>query len=255
MTNTILRASRRYRYVIIDQHAIEDSRLSWAARGLLGYLLAKPDDWKVLVNDLRKRGDLGRDGIYKLLRELREAGYIQFQRFRDGQGRIRGGTYIVREISESPDPALPHTVEPGTVQPNPVNPGALITTDPNLKSTTITSPIKTKGVWNGCGESGDPVEFVSWIPRELRTPAIKKVARLDTESAQIVIDEWAGIMATGRIENSPLGYLHVLVHRIEANELQPRYADAIAQTREHERDGERPTLESTREDESESMWK
>ncbi|PVV14333.1 MAG: hypothetical protein B6D72_04180 [gamma proteobacterium symbiont of Ctena orbiculata] len=100
MNNTIVRAARRYRYVIIDQHAIEDSRLSWAARGLLGYLLAKPDDWKVLVNDLRKRGDLGRDGIYKLLRELREAGYIQFQRFRDSQGRIRGGTYIVREISE-----------------------------------------------------------------------------------------------------------------------------------------------------------
>ena len=32
--------------------SIEDERLSWAARGLLGYLLSKPDDWKVLVNDL-----------------------------------------------------------------------------------------------------------------------------------------------------------------------------------------------------------
>lgn len=61
-------------------------------------------------------------------------------------------------------------------------------------------------------------------------------------------------MATGRIENSPLGYLHVLVQRIEANELRPRYADVIAQLREQERNGERSTLECTREDERESMW-
>jgi len=64
VSNTIIRARRRHRFVIIDQQAIEDTRLSWAARGLLGYLLSRPDDWKVLVNDLKKRGDLGRDGIY-----------------------------------------------------------------------------------------------------------------------------------------------------------------------------------------------
>ncbi len=74
MSNTIIRAPRRNRFLIIDQRAIEDERLSWAARGLLGYLLSKPDDWKVLVNDLRKRGDLGRDGIYRLLRELCDTG-------------------------------------------------------------------------------------------------------------------------------------------------------------------------------------
>jgi len=99
MSNTIIRAPRRDRFLIIDQRAIEDERLSWAARGLLGYLLSKPDDMKVLVNDLRKRGNLGRDGIYRLLRELRDIGYIRFVRKRDRQGRIRGGTYIVRETT------------------------------------------------------------------------------------------------------------------------------------------------------------
>jgi len=83
MNTTIIRAARRHRFVIIDQHAIEGIGLSWAARGLLGYLLSRPDDWKVLVNDLRKRGDLGRDGIYRLLRELRSAGYMRFARKRD----------------------------------------------------------------------------------------------------------------------------------------------------------------------------
>lgn len=109
MSNTIIRAPRRDRFVIIEQQAIVDERLSWAARGLLGYLLSKPDDWKVLVNDLRKRGDLGRDGIYKLLRELRTFGYARYVRERDRHGRIRGGLYMIREIADSPHTDLPDT--------------------------------------------------------------------------------------------------------------------------------------------------
>lgn len=57
--------------------------MSWAARGLLDYLLSRPDNWKVLINDLRKRGDLGSDCSYRLLRELRDTGYLRFVRSRD----------------------------------------------------------------------------------------------------------------------------------------------------------------------------
>jgi len=37
MSKTIIRAPRHYRYVIIVQGAVEDSRLSCTARGQLGY--------------------------------------------------------------------------------------------------------------------------------------------------------------------------------------------------------------------------
>ncbi len=96
MSNTIIRAPRRYRFVTIDQSAVEDSRLSWAARGPLGYLLSRPDDWKVLVKDLQCCGNLGRDGIYRLLRELRDVDYVRYQKARDTRGRMHGGDYIVR---------------------------------------------------------------------------------------------------------------------------------------------------------------
>jgi len=92
VTQTIIRARRRRRFVIVDQSAVEGALFSWAARGLLAYLLSRPDDWLVLVRDLKRRGDLGRDGIYKLLQELRSAGYVSYQRLRDRQGRLRGGT-------------------------------------------------------------------------------------------------------------------------------------------------------------------
>ncbi|MEN8180589.1 MAG: hypothetical protein ABFS39_18480 [Pseudomonadota bacterium] len=226
MTNTIIRAPRRHRFVIIDQHAIEDSRLSWAARGLLGYLLSRPDDWKVLVNDLRNRGDLGRDGIYKLLRELREAGYVRFLRSRDKQGRIHGGAYIVQEIANSLHPDLPYTAVP-----DPVNPEALLNTEEDLRRTTITTPTDTKGCRSSSEHKNACLEFAAWVPKELRVAAMEKVTRLSTAEAQIVIDEWAGIMATGRIESSPLGYLHALVSRLESGKFRLQYADEVAEMR------------------------
>lgn len=231
MSNTIIRAPRRHRFVIIDQHAIEDGRLSWAARGLLGYLLSRPDDWKVLVNDLRKRGDLGRDGIYKLLRELRDAGYVRFIRSRDQKGRIRGGTYLVQEIANPPHPELPDTVEPEAAVPYPVNPEALPTTEVDQRRTTTTTPTYTKGGRSSSGYEKEYLEFAAWVPEELREAAVEKVARLSAAEAQIVIDEWAGIMATGRIESSPLGYLHALVSRLESGKFRLQYADEVAAMR------------------------
>jgi hypothetical protein len=69
------------------------------------------------------------------------------------------------------------------------------------------------------------------VPAELRAAATAKVARLDTVAAQLVIDEWAGIMAAGRIETSPLGYLNALVNRFESGEFRLKYSDEVAQIR------------------------
>ena len=74
---------RRDPYVVIDRRPLEDERLSWAARGLLAYLLAKPDDWELRVSDLRRRGDLGRDGVHRLLKQLQTLGYIRRKQVRD----------------------------------------------------------------------------------------------------------------------------------------------------------------------------
>ena len=70
-TTTIIRAQHRHRFLIIDLRAVEDARLFWAARGLLSYLISRPDKLESSRSkDLQHRGDLKRDGIYKLLREF-----------------------------------------------------------------------------------------------------------------------------------------------------------------------------------------
>jgi len=242
MSNTIIRAPRRDRFVIIEQQAIEDERLSWAARGLLGYLLSRPDDWKVLVNDLRKRGDLGRDGIYKLLRELRALGYARYVRERDRQGRIRGGFYMIREIADSPHPDLPDTAEPQTAEPDPAIPGALPTTDLDLRRTTTTTPTTTKECSSSENEPG-AVSFAWWVPDELQDTALKLVAGLSPAEGQIVIDEWAGCMAAEFIDISPLGYLQAMVRRYREGRLTLVFARDVAEIRPRPPDDESGIVE------------
>jgi hypothetical protein len=118
VSRTIIRAARRTRFAILDSRVIEDIRLSWSARGVLIYLLSRPDNWRVLVKDLQRRGDLRRDGIYAVLRELRLAGYFRFDRIRNEAGCVREERYVA---SEEPASIL-HPAWPDEAEPDPAKP-------------------------------------------------------------------------------------------------------------------------------------
>ena len=102
---SIVRAARKSNYYMLPSSVIEDRRLSWAARGLLVYLLSKPDNWCVKMTDLLNQtrqaigGRSGRDKVYKVINELRTAGYLYQEFIREGGG-FRGVEY---EVSEVPD--------------------------------------------------------------------------------------------------------------------------------------------------------
>jgi len=87
-------------------HVAEDDRLSWSARGLLLYLLSKPDSWQVSVQQLqnvtaRSSKKTGRDGIYIIISELIEAGYVTRVHNRDCYGRMAEHDYVVTEYSRT----------------------------------------------------------------------------------------------------------------------------------------------------------
>ena len=113
---TLIRVYKRKQFVVVETPTVEDTRLSWAARGILIYLLAKPDDWKVIVSNLVNSGDLKRDGILKRINELMKFGYIQRNKLRDKKGRILGTEYIVyeRPHPDNPDTDFPVTALPAT---------------------------------------------------------------------------------------------------------------------------------------------
>jgi len=80
----------------------DDSRLSWEARGLLQYILAKPDDWTVRTTDLinQTRDSMrptGRDGVQGLIDELEYHGYLSRAIKRAEEGKFAGVDYVAYE--------------------------------------------------------------------------------------------------------------------------------------------------------------
>lgn len=86
---TIIRLERRCApYVTIDKTIFNDARLSYAAKGVHGYLLGKPDDWKVRVKDIAAHATDGTHAVTTALNELRRYGYARLVRHRDHLGRV-----------------------------------------------------------------------------------------------------------------------------------------------------------------------
>lgn len=122
---SIIRAPRpESNFYLLNKAISEDKRLSWAARGLLIFLLGKPDHWQVSVAHLRNETaacakPTGRDGVYGLIDELIKAGYISRVQGRADGGKMGETHYYV---SESPLPAEPLPAQPYPAEPYPANP-------------------------------------------------------------------------------------------------------------------------------------
>lgn len=122
---SIIRAPRpEGNFYLLSKSISEDRRLSWAARGVLVFLLGKPDHWEISVAHLRgetatSAKPTGRDGVYGLLQELINTGYVQRNQGRMDNGLLGEINYLV---SESPLPAQPLPASPDTAQPYPANP-------------------------------------------------------------------------------------------------------------------------------------
>lgn len=109
---------RAHPYVVSSRALPEDARLSWAARGLLWYLLAKPDNWQVMFGDLLRAGDAGRDRLRGLLRELETVGYLGRVRTHNAQGRWQWVSTIYENPADrEPSPEKPSMVAPSTERP------------------------------------------------------------------------------------------------------------------------------------------
>ncbi len=122
---SIIRAPRPdSNFYLLNKDISEDKSLGWAARGLLIFLLGKPDHWAVsvqaLVNEVENSSEAnGRDRTYSLITQLIEAGYIVRRQGKGEAGKFSSYDYLV---SEKPLPAQPYTDLPYTDQPYPVKP-------------------------------------------------------------------------------------------------------------------------------------
>ncbi|WP_415410070.1 conserved phage C-terminal domain-containing protein [Staphylococcus agnetis] len=84
-------------FVTVHKDFIHDSNISWKAKGILLYLLSRPDDWQIYETELEQHSTDGLSGLKSGIKELEEIGYIQRKRKRDKSGRLNGYEYLVYE--------------------------------------------------------------------------------------------------------------------------------------------------------------
>ncbi|MEV0187263.1 helix-turn-helix domain-containing protein [Kitasatospora purpeofusca] len=123
-------------YTILDNgHVVRKHSLSWAARGLLGYLLSLPNGAREDVRTLAAKSVEGRATVARALRELETAGHYVRRTVRDPlTGRVRTAV-SVHEVPLS-DKAV-HTLPPVPVAPAAGAPGAGKAGSPSLRVRTV----------------------------------------------------------------------------------------------------------------------
>ena len=85
---SIIRVVKDSKYFAASNEPFNDERLSWEARGVMGYLLSKPDNWQVMFSDLVNSGPAGIKVITRILKELQEYGYLERERLNNGGGKF-----------------------------------------------------------------------------------------------------------------------------------------------------------------------
>ena len=85
---------KHHPYTVVSNTLVQDESLSWQARGLMVYLLSKPDNWRVRMDDLERAGGVGRQQTRSILTELEGAGYVRRRRVHLDGGRFDWETTV-----------------------------------------------------------------------------------------------------------------------------------------------------------------
>jgi hypothetical protein len=164
----IVRVIKRSHFTTISNVPLNDSRLSWEARGVLAWLLSKPNTWTVNREAIARHGRTGRDKVTRVLTELTVNGYLVRTRHRSDEGQFRWESIVYEVPIDRPNVGEPvetspedSAVEnPRTAEPKLENPSAV---EPSLARALV---IKTESLSTESGRTEDQTRKREGAPLE-----------------------------------------------------------------------------------------
>lgn len=208
-------------FYLLNKAISEDKRIGWAARGMLVFLLGKPDRWTVspaaLVNETAGAfRSTGRDGVYAVLNELKDAGYLHTLGNRNDGGTFAGADYLVSETphTEKPDAVNP----PHTDYPDAASGGSPCRALPYPANPTVVSIEGKQGLReeskegkeaqapapelaSTCPSDVDPQTWADWLQlrktkRAVVTHTVTKGARAEADKAGMSFEAFLAVWCT-----------------------------------------------------------
>lgn len=90
----IIRVKKDTNYVVMDKAFLNDTRLSWKAKGIMAYMLSMPDDWTFYLDELIKNSTDGKSSFRSGFNELKKNGYVRRERRKREDGTFKWETIV-----------------------------------------------------------------------------------------------------------------------------------------------------------------
>ena len=210
----------------VDNRLLIDDSLSFGARGLMSYLISKPNNWVLIKENLINSSPAGSTVVNRLLNELEKAGYIESKSERTSAGKFATKIFIIYEyksLNKSEEDEVKLDLPMNDIRdgkstmdkPHKVN-LRLVTNDFNNERKKTTTPI-SKLIWP------------NMVTEQHKQSILKIAGDLDSEIIQKFLYEMESTTITVR---NPVAYFNGLWSKLKRDEYVP--SGAISQTDKRE---------------------
>ena len=130
--------NKKENFTSIHNKLINDSRISLKAKGIMLYMLSKPENWKYYPKEIAKNSKDGLDSVYSGIKELIEAGYISRTRHSDGTIDY----FVFEDVEENDIVDFSKKENPNRENPNREIPDVLIRKNTNKERIIVNNELK-----------------------------------------------------------------------------------------------------------------
>jgi hypothetical protein len=218
---SIIRVRKESNFVIVSRFPLEDERLTWEARGLYGFLLAKPDNWQISLKHLTRSSPAGYDKTKRILSELVDFKYIRKEERRNQHGQFSFPAYTIYELpydghftgGENPPTVKPPAAESGADSP--------LTADPQL--------IKIQSTKEEIKTTTTELVWPDQISASDRVSMLELSGKLEPVVVQTLLDEMSGKLDSIK---SPVSYFFTLIKKYKAGAFVGAISNSVSASRE-----------------------
>ena len=113
-------------FTIADNRIMQNSQLSFEARGLYFYMLSLPNGWEFSEARLAKNGGIGLDKCKRILKELFEIGLVK-REFTHNERGYKKSIYTLFDFDTMENPSEKNTTMENPMMENPTNNKEIVT--------------------------------------------------------------------------------------------------------------------------------
>lgn len=164
-------------FTTVDNTVLNDTNLSWKAKGLFVYLWSQADEWDFYETEVVKHSTDKIASLKSGLKELEQQGYLKRQRKRDNKGHFKENEWIL-----SDNPMLENPMLDNPMLDNPMLENSTLTNTNNNNTNNNNNNITTTTTTTGPTEIGSIYEF--WESN------VGSLSPYLYEEIQAIYDDW-----------------------------------------------------------------